>query len=220
MVARLRALRWPVLAVTVVLTSLAVRATHEQRQAYARAVALEQSGDLRRAADEYRWALRWYTPWGPDHDRAAQALLQLGTQAAARDPELAVQALDNLRSGLIAGRSLWQPRADLVERCNQTLPGLLVQVAQQRGDRRDPAKLLAQFTADYQRPIGVGSGISLAVSLGFLLWLGGLVGTARRGWNAAGHWQSAGWKWLAAAAVGFALWAGALWAAAPWASPL
>ncbi|MBI5611040.1 MAG: hypothetical protein HY902_19365 [Deltaproteobacteria bacterium] len=211
MLGLLRSVRWPLLAVAVVLTSLAIRATHEQRQAYARAVALEQAGDLWRAADEYRWALRWYTPWGPDHDRAAEALLQLGTQAAASDPELAVQALDNLRSGLIAGRSLWQPRRDLVERCSQTLPGLLVQVAQRRGDRRDPAKLLGQFTADYRRPIGVGSGVSLAVALGFLVWLGGLVGTARRGWNADGRWQRAGWPWLTAAAAGFALWAGALY---------
>jgi hypothetical protein len=207
----LRGLRWPLLAVALVLISLAVRATHEQRQAYARAVAFEQKGDLWRAADEYRWALRWYTPWGPDHDRAAEALVQLGTRAAPRDPELAVQAWDNLRSGLIAGRSLWQPRSDLVAKCNQVLPSLLLQVAATRGDTRPPDQLLAQFTADYQRPVGVGTPVSLAVSFGFLAWVIGLVLAASRGTGSDGRWQRAGWRWLALASAGFALWAGALY---------
>lgn len=207
----LKSWRFALLAVALVLASLSARATWEQRQAYARAVQYEKSGDLWRAVDEYRWALRWYTPWGPDLDDAARALVDLGTRHAEDDPELAVQAWDNLRSGLIAGRSLWQPHADLVEQANRTLPPLLVRAADRRGDKRDPAQLLRRFQADYRRPVGVGPLTSAAVSLGFLAWVGGLVLAASRGVDAAGQWQSAGWRWLGVAGAGFLCWAGALW---------
>lgn len=200
---------------TVVLASLAVRSTIEQRQSYARAVALETAGDLWRAVDEYRWALRWYTPWGPDHDDAAHALRDLGHRHAAADPELAVQALDNLRSGLIAGRSLWQPRADLVAMCTEQLPPLLLRVAERRGDPRavGPAKaaFLAQLTAAYARPVGVGPLTSAAVAVGFVLWITGIVLAVRRGVDAAGKWLPSGWRWLGASTAGFGLWALAMW---------
>lgn len=209
--ALLRSLRWPLLALVLVLGSLGTRATVEQRRAYARAVALEQQGRSADAVDEYRWALRWYTPWGPDWSDAAAALLDIGERASAADPELAVQAFDSLRSGLIASRSLWQPRNDLVARCNRTLPGLLVRVADRRGDKRDPKVLLARFAADYARPVGVSPWTSLAVVLGFVLWLSGLVLAVWRGVDAQGHWLPAGWRWLGSSIAGFALWVLALW---------
>lgn len=201
----------PALAVAVVLAVLAVRATVEQQAAWARAVELERQGKLADAIDEYRWTLRWYTPWGPAWDDAAEALRDLGTRHQQQDPELAVQALDGLRSGLIASRSLWQPRSDLVQWCNRTLPPLLVRVADRQGDTRDKAKLLQQFQADYARPVGVGPWVSLAVSGGFLLWLLGLVQTVRKGVGEDGRMRPAGWKWLGGAGVGFAAWLAAMW---------
>jgi hypothetical protein len=197
---------WPLLAALLVLTSLAVRSTVEQQAAWARAVDYEKSGDLWRAVDEYRWVLRWYTPWGPSHNDAVAALQDLAKRAEADDPELAMQAWDNLRSGLIAGRSLWQPRADVVAQCNQVLPPLLVRVADRRGDGRDKAKLLAQFQRDYDRPVGVAPLTSLAVGVGFALWLVGLVQVARRGLTEDARWQPAGWPWAGAAVAGFVLW--------------
>ena len=206
-----QALKWPIVAALIILAALGTRATVEQRAAYARAVALEQAGKLPDAVDEYRWALRWYTPWGPVHDDAAQALQDIGQRQAAADPELAVQAYDSLRSGLIASRSLWQPRADLVALCNRTLPGLLVRVADRRGDKRDAKVLLARFTADYARPVGVSPWTSLAVALGFVLWLGGLVMVVARGVDDDGRWLPEGWRWLAGSFAGFGTWVLAMW---------
>lgn len=207
--------RWapPVVAALVVLASLGVRATLEQQQAWARAVAFEAKGDTERAIEEYRWTLRWYTPWGPALGDAAAALVDLAQRHAAEDPETAVQAWDALRSGLIASRSLYQPQAELVDRANRELPPLLVRVADRRGDRRDPAKLLARFQADYARPVGVTPWTSLAVTLGFVAWIAGLWFAARRGVDAAGRWQKAGWRGMAVAVVGFATWATAMWLA-------
>lgn len=207
----LRSLKWPLLACLIVLAALGARATVEQRAAYARAVALEKAGKLPDAIDEYRWALRWYTPWGPVHGDAAEALLDIGQRQAAADPELAVQAYDSLRSGLIASRSLYQPRAELVTLCNRTLPQLLVRVADRRGDKRDPKELLKRFTADYARPVGVAPWTSLAVALGFVMWLGGLVLVVARGVDDDGRFLPAGWRWLGGSLAGFAVWVLALW---------
>lgn len=207
--------RWapPAAAVLLVLTSLAIRASLEQRDAWDRAVAFEAAGNTERAIEEYRWTLRWYTPWGPPVAAATLALVDLAQRHAAEDPETAVQAWDALRSGLIAARSLYQPHAELVERASRELPPLLVRVADRRGDRRDPTKLLARFQADYARPVGVNPWTSLAVTLGFVAWIGGLWWSARRGVDTSGHWQRAGWQGIGIALVGFATWATAMWLA-------
>jgi tetratricopeptide (TPR) repeat protein len=202
--------RWPIAALLIVLGTLTTRATLEQQAAWARAVAFEKQGKLDDAIDEYRWTLRWYVPWGLT-DEAGQALVDLGNRASPQEPERAVRALDALRSGLIASRSLWQPRADLLAYANRGLPSLLVRVADRQGDKRDPKVLLAQFTRDYLRPVGVSPVTSAAVSLGFLLWLAGLVMVVRRGVDDAGKWLPAGWRWLGASLAGFTVWVLGMW---------
>lgn len=204
--------RWPLAAVGLVLLSLSVRVTFLQREAWAEAVAHERAGRLDDAIDGYRRVLRFYTPWGATDDAAA-ALLDIDARARTDHPERSVLALDALRSGLIASRSLWQPRADLVARCNRELPLLLVRVAERTGDKRDPKVLLAQFQRDYDRPVGVGPLASAAVSLGFLVWLGCLVQIARRGVDDEGRWQPVGWRWAGGALGGFAVWTLAMWLA-------
>ena len=200
-------------AVLIALTVLAVRSTVEQWQSYGRAVALENQGELVEAVAEYRWTLRWYTPWGPVHDDAAEALVEIAKRAERDKPRLAMEALDALRSGLIASRSFYQPRADLVAHVNKTIAPILVRVAEREGDKRDKDKLLSRFEADYARPVGIASWASLAVSLGFVLWLFGLVMAIRDGVGEDGRWRRQGWRWVGASVAGFACWALAMWCA-------
>ncbi|MCO4762936.1 MAG: hypothetical protein KC502_15580 [Myxococcales bacterium] len=203
---------WPVAAaVALVLLSMGVRSTNEQVSAFDKGVASEKSGDIEDAIVSYRWALRWYTPWGPNHADAAVALRKIADEATQARPARAVRALDALRSGLLASRSLFQPRAADLTYANQTIPALLVRVAERKGDKRPKAKLLARFTADYARPVGVPGWLSLLVSLGFLLWMGGLVMTWHRGVGEDGRWQRAGWPWAGAAVGGFVVWTLAMW---------
>ncbi len=205
---------WPAIAaVVVVVGTLAIRSTVEHMQAYRAAVALEQQGKLDAAIDEYRWALRWYTPWGPWHGDAAEALWELGSRSAADHPERTIRAWDSLRSGLLTGRSFYQPQAALLAKVNGALPPVLVRVAERRGDTRSKEALLKRFTADYQRPVGVPAWASLAVSFGFILWVLGLVMAFARGTDERGKLRGAGWRWLGISALGFAAWAGAMWVA-------
>lgn len=204
-------LRLPVLAVLLVLASLAARATWEQVRAFDRAEALQQSGKIDESIDEFRWTLRWYTPWGPKWTAAADALVQIAAAADTPRPMRALRALDALRSGLIAGRHLWQPRADLVAMVNARIPAVMVRVASSTGDKRDKTQLLAQFTRDYARPVGVSPLTSAGVSLGFVAWLLGLLMVARRGLDADARVTRTGWRWLGVAVCGFVIWTLAMW---------
>jgi len=205
--------RFPLLALALVLAAMIGRATWEQLGAYERAVAAEAAGLPERAIAEYRWTLRWTTPWGPRDGDAAAALLRIANEAEAQRPERAAFALDALRSGLIASRSLWQPRADLLAEANTRLPGLLLRVAERRGDGRDKVQLQARLQADFARPVGVPGWLALLVALGFVAWLGGLGMAWARGFDGDGAMQRAALPWLGTAVAGFALWAGALWLA-------
>ena len=203
---------WPIVAaVLLVLISLGVRSTREQIAAFDQGETLEAAGKVEDAIVAYRWSLRWYTPWGPSHGAAASALRRIGDESAASRPDRAVRALDALRSGLLASRSLFQPNADALAYANATIPALLVRVADRKGDKRDKKALLTRFTADYARPVGVPAWLSLLVSLGFLLWMGGLVMAWHRGVGEDGRWRREGWPWIGASVGGFVLWVLPMW---------
>lgn len=206
-------LRLVALVAACVLASMAVRATVEHVRAYEKAVQWEKEGELDRAVSEYRWALRWYTPWGPWHEDAAAALWDIGQRLEAEHPMRAVAAYDALRSGLIASRSLWQPQAAMLAKVNSAIPPLLVRAAERRLDKRDPKALLRRFQADYQRRVGVPAWASAGVGLGFLLWVGGLLFAFSRGVDDKGHLVGRGWRGLGVSLLGFLCWATAMWLA-------
>jgi hypothetical protein len=197
---------WPTVAILVVLATLGTRATLQQQAAWTEGVTLEQQGDIAGAVAAYRSTLRWYTPWGPVWQDAAEALVDLANRSQGQEPERALLALEALRSGLVAARSLWQPRADLLDNANRTLPELMVRVAERQGDTRNTKQLLAKFQADYERPVGVGPLASLAVLLGFLTWAGCLVAAFWRGVDDKGRLTRAAWTWGAGSLAGLAVW--------------
>ena len=137
--------------------------------------------------------------------------MAIAKDAEQPEPMRALRALDALRSGLIAGRHLWQPRADLVAMVNARIPAVMVRVAEKTGDKRDKALLLAQFTRDYARPVGVSPLTSAGVSLGFVAWLLGLLMLARRGLDADARVTRTGWRWLGVSIGGFVVWTLAMW---------
>jgi hypothetical protein len=205
----------PLIAVLMVLVSLGARATIEQQRAYDRGVSLEEqalAGDARwtDVIVEYRWAMRWYTPWGSHHGAAADALLRIAALRADDHPEDAVMALDGLRSALIAARSFYQPRPDLIAQVHAQIPTLLARVAERNGDKRPRAELEARFRRDYERPVGVPLHVSAAVTLGFLLWFGAAIWTVARGLEPDGRFGPRAWRGIGASALGFAMWAAAM----------
>ncbi|MEY3012719.1 MAG: hypothetical protein RIT45_1454 [Pseudomonadota bacterium] len=203
--------RWIAGAIALVLLALAGRATFEQLSAFDRAVAAEADGRPDDAIVEYRWTLRWTTPWGPRDSDAAAALIRIADAAEAARPERAAFALDALRSGAIASRWLVQPHSEAISLANARLPGLWLRVAERRGDTRDKDALRRRFEADVARPVGVPGWLALLVALGFCVWLYGLWRGVRESIDEDGQLQRGGWRWFATSAAGMATWALALW---------
>mgnify|MGYP004375457347 CR=1 FL=1 len=196
-------------ACMVVLAAMGLRATQEQIAAFEAAQVQQDAKQLDRAIVSYRRAVRWYTPWGPKHGKAVDALRQIADKHQKLRPEVAVQALDGLRSGLLASRSFYQPRAADLAYANTTLPTLLARVADRVGDKRP--NLLKRFTADYARPVGVSIWVTFGVTLGFLLWIGSLVMAWAVGVDDEGRLATRGWRWMASSVAGFATWVLTLW---------
>jgi hypothetical protein len=206
----LRAWPWLVAAV-LFLGTVSVRSTLEQTRAFDDGASFDAAGDVDRAISEYRWALRWYTPWGPRHDDAAAALVALADRLEVGEPEKAARALDALRSGLIAGRSVFQPRSDLVEAVNARIPAILARVAERQGRTEPREAIEARMRAAYERPVGVSPLTSVAVSGGFILWISGLIVFVRRGISPDGRLvRPAAWRYLGVAMAGFVVWVAAM----------
>lgn len=204
--------RWPIaVAAALIFFALAGRSTWEQIAAFDRGAVAEADNRIDDAIVEYRWAMRWTTPWGPRDAAAAAALLRIADEAEASRPERAAFALDAARSGAIASRWLLQPHADALAQANARLPGLWLRVAERRGDTRDKAALERRFRADVARPVGVPGWLALLVAAGFGLWLFGLWRALQDGIDDEGGLRRQGWRWLAASAAGMLTWGLALW---------
>jgi tetratricopeptide (TPR) repeat protein len=135
--------------------------------------ALAKAGDFAGADRHYFQALNWYAPWGSSQ-RAADELMALAVAhlEAGRRPE-ALQSLLRLRSALIAARSFYQPREDLLA---EATPLIALSLARLKlGDAAGREELLAQAAIYQQRysedPVRAGIWPLLAVC-GFLLWAG------------------------------------------------
>jgi hypothetical protein len=75
-------------------------------------------GDLQKANRHYFQALNWYAPWGSSQ-KAADELMDMAEKNLGRgEKNEAYHSLLRLRGGLLAARSFYVPRRDLVEKAN------------------------------------------------------------------------------------------------------
>jgi tetratricopeptide (TPR) repeat protein len=166
-----------VLAVLVAAAALAVLtcATLELRAGTEldKARALLSEGDYTAAHRHYFQALNWYAPWGSSQ-AAADELMDLcqGHIAAGRRSE-ALQGLLRLRSGLMAARSFYQPRRDLLERANPLIALSLASL--KLGDSAPRDQILSQaaiYQALYAADPSDRQPWLFMVVFSFLLWAG------------------------------------------------
>jgi hypothetical protein len=107
---------WILVAVCVVYVAfLAGLMEHRARGELVQARDRKERGDLEAANRHYFQALNWYAPWGSSITAADELMaLALDNLAAGRKSE-AYHSLLRLRSALLADRSFFVPRLDLVE---------------------------------------------------------------------------------------------------------
>ena len=138
-----------------------------------RARRLVAAGDFAGADRHYFQSLNWYAPWGSSQ-RAADEFLALAMEhlKAGRKPE-ALQSLLRLRAALIAARSFYQPRQDLLDAANPLIALSLAEIRlgpeASRQEVADRATIYQRLYAGDNSPYQPWDYL---VVFGFLLWVG------------------------------------------------
>ena len=168
------------------------------------------TGDVREAVVRARRAAGWYAPGAPHVRVAYMRLLEIARVAEERrKPELALFTWRGVRAAATESRWISQPYAAELELANREIARL---AAQELDDtpRAGESEVLEALTRGEspRRPWTV------ALLLGFTLWFGGLVWTARSAADVAGKmvWKRARLP-LVMTLVGISLWLGAVWRA-------
>jgi hypothetical protein len=131
------------------------------------------AGDYAAADRHYFQSLNWYAPWGSSQ-KAADELLALGLEhlKSGREKE-AFQSLLRLRSALVAARSFYQPREDLLEIATPLIA--LILARQKLGvetAREDIAEQAAIYQALYVSAAKREQRWYFVMVFSFLLWAG------------------------------------------------
>jgi hypothetical protein len=158
------------LALLAFLAVLLERRAEEELEA-ARAFAAQ--GDYKAADRHYFQALNWYAPWGSSQ-KAADELMALGLEhlRSGRDGQ-AFQSLLRLRSALVAARSFYQPRPDLLEAAT---PILAISLARQKlgpeASQEDISSQAAIYHSLYVSAAAREQRWYFLIVFSFLLWVG------------------------------------------------
>jgi hypothetical protein len=164
------------------------------------------------AAAGYGSTIRMYLPGSPLGAAASDRLLLLADRARAHgEPDEERFCLEELRSGWLSVRSLWQPGQRFVTEAEARLAAGIL--ADPRGNW-PPRTLDADArAAEVARVLAVrgdpAAGWVVLMGLGYLLWIGGAGLALWRGLpaqtDAPVRWKILG-RWAAASAAGYLLW--------------
>ncbi|MDR1487856.1 MAG: hypothetical protein LBT62_07705 [Deltaproteobacteria bacterium] len=137
-----------------------------------KARAFREASNYEAADRHYFQALNWYAPWGSSQT-AAEELMELGREHLGQGRHTqAYQSFLRLRGGLMAARSFYLPRADLIEAAN---PFIALYLAEQKlGPQasRDEINAQAQLYLQlYAENPPIGEGWHFLTIAGFLGWV-------------------------------------------------
>lgn len=132
-----------------------------------------ERGDFGAADRHYFQALNWYAPWGSSQ-KAAEGLLDMAMENLKRGQKTeAYNSLLRLRSGLLAARSFYVPRRDLVEKANELIVAYLAET--KLGPEASPDEL-ASLKWRYGEVYSIGKlpkqSWYFFVIIGFFTWIG------------------------------------------------
>ena len=178
-----------VIALVVMVLGLMVgRAASESRAELATAASYRQSGQLVRAIEHYRRALRWSFPLNPYTGAAISALQECASESeAAGDPSTALLAWRSLLGGLSATRVLYEPESAATQRAKAQIARLEASAvdapARTNASAEQEAEYLRQLEVDVAPDPLWGS----VLLIGFATWIVSLVSLTRRGFDESGR---------------------------------
>ncbi len=189
----LRQRRWMLGALTaaIVVALVAIRTVSQSRSELMTATSYDQAGEVMRALEHYRRAMRWSFPLNPYPAKAAIALRKMAEafEVEGRIDD-ALLAWRSIAGSTAATRSLYSTTNAMREEAHDEIARLVT--AHQRTGidaGADPEQLVAEHRALFDQGAWPDPFWGTVLLLGFAAWLGGLALTASRGFDATGRLQ-------------------------------
>lgn len=183
------------LVVATLFVLVAARTVSESRSELHTANRFEESGDVMRALEHYRRAMRWALPLNPYPARAARALRSMA-KALEDDGRIddALLAWRSIAGSSAATRFLYGSENPMREEAIDQIARLVG--AHQRAGidvGADAAGLAAEHRTLFEHGASPDPWWGTFLLLGFAMWVGGLVFTATRGFDETGRlrWATA-----------------------------
>jgi hypothetical protein len=186
-----------------------IKVSYSSRQELGLGTAADARGEYATAITHYERAIKWYTPFSRSVRLAVKRLWTLGAAAEGReDLSLALDAYWSLRGSLYAVQSVYLPYRDWIPRIEERLAVLMAKTAQPEGQGSEKlTQNRARFAQLLQRDAAPTLGGSILVELGFLGWVGAVMGFI---WSACSRCDRRAWQqsllWGSGIVVFFGVW--------------
>lgn len=185
------------------------RAFYGSMEAYHRGEVYLKGDQYIRAITFFDRSIHWYTPFSPYVHRSAERLWEICIKAEQRgDIRLALIATRTIRRGFYAARSFYTPGKNWINKCDLKINELMLLERNQKEMRDAPTQLDKPITAR-QKPTTPSTLWSIIVEIGFLGWIGSVIGFimfACKGDRKVRLLASKGLAWASLALIFFALW--------------
>lgn len=148
------------------------RAFYGSRQAYHEGEAYFEKDQYIKAITFFDRSIHWYAPFNPYVRQSAQRLWEIGLHAEQEgDIRLALIATRNIRRGFYAARSFYTPGKDWITKCDKKITSLMAKELE--GQQREGKVAVPSATQKDAEPDIFWT---LILEVGFLGWIGGVIG--------------------------------------------
>jgi hypothetical protein len=183
----------------IVLLVLWVRVFYGSMKDYETGEMLLKENQIIRAITYFDRSLHWYAPLNPYLERAATRLWEIGEKAEkAKDKRLALIAYESIRNGFYGATHFVTPGKHWIRKVDAKLASL------NRGqtENRETPQASA-FSGESRYPSSFWSAV---VVIGFLGWIGSLIGLITATFRQGGDRGGKGILWLGSSLLCFILW--------------
>jgi hypothetical protein len=185
------------------------RAYYGSRKAHNQAEDFLKRQQAIRAITYFDRSIHWYTPLNPYVQKSATRLWEMGNKAEQEgDIKLALIAYRTIRQGFLSASSFFVPGKSWIFKCESKIKALEAFQKKKKGldlDDNSPKHLIIE-SQDVESPVIFWS---IIVEIGFLGWIGSVIGLimfALKRKGAGKLLSSLSLPWAGLALVFFALW--------------
>ena len=194
----LRIISMVLVIIAFVLIVLWARAFYGAMETYERGEKLLEEGQIIRAITYFDRALHWYAPFNPYVKKATIKLWEIGEKAEKTgDTRMALIAFESIRNAYYGATHFVTPNKEWIAKAESKIASLHHGKAEKGEDSQ------ALFSGKSPHPDPFWSAV---VVLGFLGWIGGLIGFIVQTFGKGGHRHTPIILWLGFSALCFILW--------------